>query len=409
MYTCELITIGSELLNGSVLNTNAQFLSRRIHELDIEVKRQVACPDQEGEILKALTSAYRNADLIVVTGGLGPTPDDITRQTVAKFFGCGLKFDPRQYRHIVRYFRTLGRPTPFITRQEAYLPEVANPLLNRFGIALGFSVFQNGKLLVVLPGVPRELVKMYDTKVCQLIQEKLSRRPKIYSHEVHIASLYEPQVMRRLGTSFFKGRVFDFGIYPEIGEVTIRIKSRDKHLIETLKKELTRKLKDFIFSDREGESLSMIIGRCLLRKKMTLSIAESCTGGFLSKQITDPPGASQYFKGGIVAYSNDLKASELGISEELLKKKGAVSREAACAMAKAARSKYHASIGIGITGIAGPSGGTKTKPVGLVFLALSDHRRTKIFPLRFLGDRNKVRMQATQKALFLLWQWLRER
>ncbi|MBI1978397.1 MAG: competence/damage-inducible protein A [Candidatus Omnitrophica bacterium] len=406
MYTCELITIGSELLNGSVLNTNAQFLARRIHELDIEVKRQVACPDQESEILKALTSAYRNADLIIVTGGLGPTPDDITRQTIAKFFGCGLKFDPRQYRHIVRYFRTLGRPTPFITRQEAYLPEVAKPLLNRFGIALGFSVFRDGKLWVVLPGVPRELMKMYDTKVCQLIKEKLSRRSKIYSHEVHLASLYEPQVMKRLGTSFFKGRIFDFGIYPDIGEVTIRVKAKDKHLIATLKKELARKLKDFIFSKREGESLSKVIGQSLLRKKMTLSIAESCTGGFLSKQITDPPGASKYFKGGIVAYSNDLKASELGISRALLKKKGAVSREVVCAMAEAARTKYCASIGIGITGIAGPSGGTPTKPVGLIFLAVSDRKRTKVFPLRFLGDRNKVRMQATQKALFLLWQWL---
>ena len=408
MPTCELVTIGSELLNGSVLNTNAQFLAKRISGLDIEVTHQVSCRDREQEILDTLSSAFGRADLIIVTGGLGPTPDDITREAIAKFFRCGLKFDKAQYRHIVHHFRTLRRVAPLMTRREAFLPEIAKPLLNRFGIALGFYVCQHGKLLIALPGVPRELVKMYETRVEDLIKKTFTNRPKFYGFEARIAGLYETQIMRKLGSQFFKGRVFEFGIYPEIGEVTIRIKARRKGLMSILRRELVKKLGCFLYS-LQGETMPELIGRELVRQGKTLAIAESCTGGLLAEKITDPPGASRYFKGGIVAYSNQIKCCQLEIPSALIKKKGAVSREVARGMAEAVRGKYGTSIGVAITGIAGPSGGTWSKPVGLVYLSISDRKKTHVFRFQFLGDREKVRFQATQKTLQFLWEWLRVR
>ncbi|MBI4394788.1 MAG: competence/damage-inducible protein A [Candidatus Omnitrophica bacterium] len=405
MPTCELVNIGSELLNGSTLNTNAQFLAKRVTELDIDVVYQVSCRDKEREIQDTLSRAFRRSDLIIVTGGLGPTPDDITREAVAKFLGCGLKFDARQYQHIVRYFRKLGRSAPLMTRREAFLPKVAKPLLNRFGIALGFYVFRNRKLLIVLPGVPRELSNMFDSLVRGLIQNKFRNRKRSYWLEARIAGLYETQVMRKLGSKFFKGRTFEFGIYPEIGEVKIRIKAQDEKLLSLLRRELKRKLSYFLYSF-EGKSFASVIGDRLARRRQTLSIAESCTGGLLAEKVTDVPGSSRYFRGGLVAYANQIKIGELGISNALMAKEGAVSKSVAQAMAKAIRERYQTTLGIGITGIAGPTGGTKSKPVGLVYVAISDSTKTRVFKLLLSGDRAKVRLQAAQKTLFFLWEWL---
>ncbi|MBI4368209.1 MAG: competence/damage-inducible protein A [Candidatus Omnitrophica bacterium] len=408
MPTCELVTIGSELLNGSVLNTNAQFLSRQVTDLHIDVIHQSSCRDREEEILGTLSLAFKRADLIVVTGGLGPTPDDITREAIAKFFRCGLKFDQHQYRHIVYHFRVRRRMPPFMTRREAYLPEVAKPLLNRFGIALGFYVSKNGRLLIALPGVPIELERMFKAKVKKLILQTFKNRPRFYTLEARTSGLYETQIIKKLGSSFFKARTFEFGIYPELGEVAIRIKARDRRLIAVLRRELAEKLGDAVYSFK-GKTLSDLIGEKLTVQKKTLACAESCTGGLLARHITDPPGASRYFQGSLVAYSNQLKVNHLGVPKALIKQCGAVSPEVARAMAKAVRLKYDTAIGISVTGIAGPAGGTKRKPAGLVYIGISDLRKNNVFRFRFLGDRQKVRVQAARKALFLLWQWLQKR
>ena len=406
MPTCELVTIGSELLNGSTLNTNAQFLARRVSALDIDVIYQTSCRDQEQEILDTLTRAFERSDLIFVTGGLGPTPDDITREAIAKFFGCGLKFHPRQHQHVLRYFKKIKKHPPIITRREAFFPEMAKPLLNRFGIALGFYVHQSGRLLIALPGVPRELVGMYEASVERLIQRVFKNRMPNYMLEARIVGLSEPQIMKKLGNDFFKGRRFDFGIYPEIGQVTIRLKTKEKKLISVLRNDLIKKMSDSIFSF-SGDRLETVIGRLLLAQRKTISIAESCTGGLLSKRITDSSGASRYFKGGLVAYSNEIKRKQLGVPERLLREKGAVSKETARWLARSVRMNYKTSIGISVTGIAGPGGGTRKKPVGLVYIALADSKRISALEFRFLGDRDTIRIRSTQKALELLWRWLK--
>ncbi len=405
MPNSELITIGSELLNGSVLNTNAQYLANQISKLDIEVVHQSSCRDREDEIIECLRAAFSRADLIIVTGGLGPTPDDITREAIAKYFRCGLKFDSRQYRQIVQYFERVQKSPPFMTRREAFLPEIAKPLLNRFGIALGFYVETEEKLLVVLPGVPRELINMYETLVEQLICQKFKNRTPNYILEAHIAGLYETQVMQRLKKSFFKNRYFEFGIYPEIGQVTVRIKAKDKKIIALLQKEMKQRIGRYVYSF-DSKPLPEVIGHHLTSRHLTLSVCESCTGGLLSERLTSHSGASEFLKGGVIAYSNEVKKDKIGIDLKSLMKYGAVSKEIAELMAQGVREKFKTSIGISITGIAGPTGGSRLKPVGLVYIGISDPKRTRVFKYQFTGERNKIRLQAAQKALFLLYQWL---
>lgn len=405
MSKCELITIGSELLNGAVLNTNAQYLANRISKLNIDVVHQASCCDQEDEIVACLGEAFSRADLIVVTGGLGPTPDDITREAIARYFRCELRFDPQQFKQITRYFKRVQKSPPFMTRREAFRPEIAKPLINRFGIALGFYIEIGEKLLVVLPGVPRELINMYETLVEKLICKKFKHRTPVHVLEAHILGLYETDVMRKLKKTFFKNRTFDFGIYPAIGEVTIRIKSPDLKLIRVLKRDIKQRLGQFVYSF-ENQTLPEILGEKLTAKRLSLAVAESCTGGLLSERLTSASGASRFFKGGLTAYSNEVKHKKLGVSAELIRKYGAVSKEVAKDMARRVREHFKTSIGISITGIAGPTGGTVKKPVGLVYIGISDSKRTVASEFHFTGERSKVRLQAAQKAMFLLYQWL---
>jgi nicotinamide-nucleotide amidase len=405
MPNCEIITIGSELLNGSVLNTNAKYLAEQVTALDIDVAHQVACRDQEQEIMDSLHVALSRSQLIFMTGGLGPTPDDITRESIARYFGCGLTFDPKQYRQIAKFFRTMRKEPPAITRREAFRPSIAKPLLNRFGIALGFYIKLTNRLIVVLPGVPRELVKMFETRVGELVKQIFPCRQPNYSLVAKVVGLNEPQIMKRLGQTFFRGRTFEFGIYPAIGEVTIRLKSCRRSLMPKLRLDLSRALKPHIFSFQD-DTVASAIGKVLVRKKMTISCAESCTGGMISKFLTDVSGSSRFFLGATIAYSNRVKEGMLGVAKTLLTQKGAVSKEVAAALSRGARERFESTLAVSITGIAGPTGGTHKKPVGLVYISISDRRHTKTYEFQFRGDRSRIRRQAAQRALYLVWKWV---
>lgn len=405
MPNCELITIGSELLNGSVLNTNAQYLSNRVSKLNIDVIHQVSCRDREDEIVECLRVAFGRSDLVIATGGLGPTPDDITREAVAKYFRCELKFDPKQFHQITRYFKRVHKAPPFMTKREAFRPEIAKPLINRFGIALGFYIETDQKMLIVLPGVPRELGNMYETIVERLIFRKFKNCPPVYTLESRIAGLYETEVMRKLKKSFFKNRNFDFGIYPSVGEVAIRIKTKDRILIPILRREMKERIGRYLYSFAH-QTLPEVLAQKLIARHLSISVGESCTGGLLSERLTSISGASGFFKGGIVAYSNAIKNQAMGVSQELIQRFGAVSKEVAKQMAQGVRGKFKTSIGVSITGIAGPTGGTRRKPVGLVYIGISSTQRTIVTKCQLTGERSKIRLQAAQKALFLLYQWL---
>lgn len=401
MVVSEILTIGAELLEGRIQNTNAQYLSAKLRDLGVEVKYHSSCDDQIDEIVECLKLAFRRAELVIVTGGLGPTPDDVTREAVARFFGTELKFHAAQYRHIQKVLKKLGRTAISVTRQEAFFPENGVPILNKFGIALGFRVVHEGKLMIVLPGVPRELESLYESKVEKIILEHFPKVSVKQELTVSLIGMDEAQMMKRLGKEFFQIGSFQFGSYPVDGRIILRLKSHDAKLLRRLRGELLKRLGRFIYAFSD-ESLESVIIKRMIGRRQTVAVAESCTAGLLGNRLTDTPGASACFLGGIVAYSNDAKVKLLCVPKAVLSRHGAVSGQVAERMARSVREKFKSRIGISITGIAGPAGGTKRKPVGTVWIGFSTDRRTSAYRFQLLGGRDRIRHWATQKALTLL-------
>lgn len=400
----ELLTIGTELLTGSVVNTNAAFLAQELTQLGFRVHAQTACPDEQPAIQEALRHALRRSDLIVVSGGLGPTPDDLTREAVAEFFGVPLVFSKKQYRQIQLHYRKRGRKPPKIVRREALFPANAKPVFNRFGIALSFVIEEGNHLIVVVPGVPGELTCLYKSHLKNLLKRKFPSARRFASLTVKTIGLSEPTVMNCLSSRFFKLGDFAFGSYPEAGEVSLRISADSPALIRRLKAWVGRTLKHdtYSFSDKPIEE---VLGELFRKRRWTLSLAESCTGGRIAGRLTRVPGASRYFRGGVVAYDDRVKREGLGVPKEVLREKGAVSRETALAMAEGARLRFKTAVGLSVTGIAGPTGGTRTKPVGLVFIGVAGAGRKKVWKEFFLGEREQIQERAAKKALEYLWRW----
>ncbi len=405
MITAEILTIGAELLQGHTLNANSHYLSGQLKELGASVKYHTSCDDVISEIVDCLRIASGRADVVIVTGGLGPTPDDVTREAVSRFFNSKLIFHEKQYRFIAQYFKKLKRRLSPITQKEAFFPEGGVPILNPFGIALGFFIKRDSKLFVVLPGVPRELKNLFTHSVRGLIKRTFRDLPKPHELTVNVIGLDEAEMMSRLGKDFFKKQSFEFGSYPLNGRVLLRIKSHDLKVIRTVKKKISRRLSGHVASFRD-EPLEQIIGNLLRSTKTKIALAESCTGGLLSKVLTDAAGASKYYLGGVISYANQVKTDFLKIDPKILKMHGAVSKPVAIRMAANIRKLSQADIGISITGIAGPAGGTRLKPVGLVWIAVSDKRHTQAHRFQFAGERDRVRRLAAQKALLLLFSYL---
>ena len=399
-----ILTIGDELLKGSTLNTNARFLGRALTDLGFCVAGQRACPDRMEAIQESLRQSFLDGDFVVATGGLGPTPDDLTRESIAAFYGVPLEFCADQYREIKKYYVVRKRRVPVMVRKEAQFPANAEPLVNRHGIALGFTVREAGRWLVVLPGVPREQEKMFAELVVPLVQKKfpgLRPRPSLV---VKTVGLSEPAVMKKIGKAIFR-ESFDFGIYPSPGEAALRLQADRPAIIRKLKKHISLKLRGSIYAFEEI-SLGGQVGRLLLRRQQTVAVAESCTGGSLAAAFTAEAGASRYFRGGIVAYDNSVKMSRLGVSQMDLQKHGAVSAVVALAMARGVRESLGVSYGVSVTGIAGPAGAVPGKPVGTVYIAVAGPGGAAVESCLFTGDRAQVQAKSVSRALELLWRRL---
>lgn len=402
----EVLTVGTELLTGSVANTNATFLSRELTSLGFHVQAQMTCRDEPEAIQEALRLALRRSEVIFISGGLGPTPDDLTRESVAEFFQVPLVLSKVQYREILRHYRERGKRVPDMVKREAYFPANAKPVFNRFGIALGFVIEERDRVIIVVPGVPGELTRLFESCLKPLLKKRFASARPLASLMVKTIGLSEPSVMTRLSRSFFRLGKFQFGIYPEVGEVTLRIYAEMPGLIRRLKGRVREVLGTHTYSLSE-EAVEEVIGRRLRAKRWTVSIAESCTGGRISKLLTRVPGASHYFTGAVVAYDDDMKVGSLGISPGLIEAKGAVSGEIAEAMAQGVRKRLGTTLGLAVTGIAGPTGGTDRKPVGLVYIAIASPHRSRVWKEFFLGDREQIQERATKKALEYLWRWVR--
>lgn len=404
----ELLTIGTELVRGSVVNTNAAYLGQELTRLGFNVHAQSACADEAMEIKSSLRLALGRSDIILITGGLGPTPDDITRDTVADYFHSPLVFSEKQFKLIRRYYQKRNQAVPDIVKREACLPAIAKPVLNQFGIALGFLIEEKQRVLIALPGVPGELIRLFEHHVKPYLQKRFSYLKPASVLIVKTVGLSEPAIMQKIGSSFFKisDGNFQFGIYPEMGQVGIRIYSDSKQTSHLLKRHIERRLGPHIYSFSD-ESLEAVIARVLSKRRWTLSVAESCTAGRIASALTKTPGASAYFSGGIVAYSNQAKEQVLLVSPSLIKRYGAVSSQTAVAMAEHVQNRFKTTLGLGITGIAGPTGGSPKKPIGLVYTAMYMPNRSKVWGDCFIGDRWQIQDRAAKKALEYLWRWIR--
>ena len=414
-----VVSIGDELLFGETIDTNGAWLARELSLLGLRVRRRWVVGDAQGEIRQAVRSALESAEVVLVTGGLGPTPDDITRRSVAGFLGFPLDLDPGLVEGLKARFRARGySEMPEESLAMAEVPRGGQVLDNPHGAAPGLAMeAQEGGLCILLPGVPREMKGIFRKDVRALLHERYSGRLCPAVHRViHTFGVPESILAEEIREVLPSGLAdVSLAYLPDQLGVRLRLTSRGaegagsgpggileaedslQRVEELLKPVLSR----YRYEAESGD-LAEAVGVALLRDGHTLAVAESCTGGLISKRMTDFPGSSRYFLGGVVAYANEVKAGVLGVGEDLIRAEGVVSEAVAKAMAAGVAEALGASMGIGVTGIAGPGGGSPEKPVGTVCYAIFLGEETVARTERFLGNREAVRARSAHAALGLL-------
>ena len=408
----EIIAVGSELLTPLYLDTNSLFLTERLNALGIEVRFKTVVGDRADDLATVLEGALSRSGLIILTGGLGPTEDDLTRQVVAEVLGRGLREDSEIRRQIQERLARFGRPMAENNLRQAMLPEGATWLENKHGTAPGIWVEHEHNLVVLLPGPPGELEAMFDA-ACAPRLAQVSQGRRIRARVYKVVGLPESEVDKRAAAVYKTYENPTTTILAKPGAIEIHLRARAPSdaeadaLLAELGDKIELALGEYIFST-QGESLEEVVGMYLMMRRKTLAVAESCSGGLLAERLTRTPGSSGFFLGGAICYSNALKTKLAGVPAALIEEHGAVSRPVAQAMAEGIRARTGASLGVAITGIAGPSGGSEEKPVGLVFVALADERGTQVREFRFPGNRERVRLWATQMALEMIRRRVRD-
>ena len=402
----EILTIGDELLRGEIVDSNKSFLSDRLLSLDVETHFHSSVRDDPSDMTDAFRRAASRAGVVLVSGGLGPTRDDLTSQVLAESFGRALVRDPDALETIRAFFRAVGREMTENNATQADFPEGAEVLANPIGTAPGFCVEEQGTLFFCMPGVPREMHKMMDEQVLPRIARRAGG-----------GQVVRARLLRTFGTgeSMLDDQLKDVAASEGSGDVSLGFRTSfpDNYLrplargasiqeaearLDHICDQIRERLGAIVYGEGE-ETLAMVVGRLLRERGKTLAVAESCTGGLVAELLTEVPGSSAYFLGGVVAYANQAKAAFLGVSEALLEEHGAVSEPVARAMAEGARQRFGADLAVATTGISGPDGGTDEKPLGLVHIALAQaegtHAEHFVFPL----DRERHRRLTAQAAL----------
>ncbi|MCI8865099.1 MAG: competence/damage-inducible protein A [Lachnospiraceae bacterium] len=403
----ELVSVGTELLLGNIVNTNAQFLAEQCALLGLSVYHQVVVGDNEGRLAEVLRMALGRSDVVILGGGLGPTEDDLTKEVCAKVMGLELVEDPHTRKRIEGYLKGgIFKEIPDNNWKQAMIPEGAIVLDNDNGTAPGLIMEKDGKRVILLPGPPKELCPMFLNQVSPYL--KKLQPDVIRSQMVKICGMGESQVEDKLLDVIDRQTNPTIATYAKTGEVHLRITARAadeeeaKRLIKPVVKEIRNRFGDFVYSVREDETLEMAVVKLLLKYGLTVTTAESCTGGLLAGRIINVPGASEVFREGFITYSNKAKRKYLEVSKSTLKKYGAVSGQTAREMAAGGVFAADCDACVAVTGIAGPDGATEEKPVGLVYIATYMKKKITVEKYQFKGNREKVREQAVVKALDLL-------
>lgn len=401
-----ILSIGNELLNGRTVDTNAAYIAGRLRAISLPVVSVHSVPDEVDAIERALTLATGEADVVVVTGGLGPTDDDLTRQAFAKFLGVELVCVPDLLAKVKGFFDRRGIEMPARNSIQACIPQGATAVENEMGTAPGIRAQKDGTLLFSLPGVPMEMRHMFDTLVLPEL------RPLVTGQAIVVKRLKcfgagESKIAELMRDAMQRGRnpLVNCTVHTGVISLEVVAIASDQAEAERMARDEERSLRQSLGTliyGVEDQSLAEVVGEQLARAGKTLAVAESCTGGLLAATITEIPGSSRYFTCGWVTYSNDAKSRELDVPVDMIDKYGAVSAQVATAMARGARRKAGTDYAIALTGIAGPGGGTEQKPVGLVYIAVDDQGGTDTSSHLFSFDRGSVRLRAVQTSLNIL-------
>ncbi len=406
MLTAEIIAIGSELLTSERTDTNSLWLTEKLNSVGIEVKLKTIVGDDDARLEETIRDAMKRSRVVVMTGGLGPTEDDITRKIAARAMNRRLLLNEIVLESIRAKFFGMGRQMPEINSRQAMVIEGAEVLDNPNGTAPGLYIEHEGRSVVLLPGPPREIRPMFEN----LVLPKLSAKAgdvRVVRRVLRVAGLGESAVDEKIAPVYMQYKNPQTTILFNRSEIEIHLTAQAKTeqdaelLLDGLAGQIEEQLGHSIFAFR-GETMEEVVGLRLAVTGFTLAVAESCTGGLISQRLTEVPGASVYFMEGVVAYSNDTKVRALGVDPELIERHGAVSAEVAEAMAEGVRRRADTDFGLSVTGIAGPTGGSDDKPVGLVYIALSDDAHTEHRKLIVPGDRYLIRWRSSQAALDLL-------
>jgi nicotinamide-nucleotide amidase len=414
MAKASIVSIGNELLNGHTTDTNATYICRQLLSVGVPVVSVYAVGDDISKIVEALKRAAEDGDIVIATGGLGPTDDDLTRQAFAELLKAGLVLDERLLEGIGEFFKKRELAMPEKNRIQACIPKGAKAIENPIGTAPGILAKMKGKILLALPGVPAEMKAMIENSVLPRLRKEGGGEWTVIK-KVRCFGAGESAIAEKLGDLMSRGRnplincTVDTGVdstsSPQVISLHVIATAKDKQQAEVMAEQDIERLRailgELVYGE-DDQTMAEVVGRELARQRKTVATAESCTGGLVAKLITDIPGSSDYFTQGWITYSNKAKVEQLGVSQELIDKYGAVSEQVAAAMATAAKRIAGSDFAIAITGIAGPGGGTEQKPVGLVYIALSSDNDCQTERLMLSGSREMIRTRAAVSAINML-------
>jgi nicotinamide-nucleotide amidase len=405
----EIITIGDELLIGQTIDTNSAYLGQQLGKIGISVTRKTAISDQESDILSAIAESQSRVNILIITGGLGPTKDDITKKTLCKYFDCGYRMDENVVNQLQKMFEKRGRVMLETNLVQANMPEACETLTNEVGTAPGMWFCRNDQVLISLPGVPGEVYHLIEKQVIpKLIQQ--FKLPMV-EHRTLVTVQKAESLLSRDLESFEASLPENIGLayLPSFNTVKLRLTQKVENIndlsIDHYFKLLQQTIAEDVFC-LEDIDPALHVSRYLIQKNISFSTAESCTGGWVAHRLMQAPGISAVYPGSIVAYSNEVKATELGVPSHIFDEDGAVSEACSLAMADGVRKKFGVDLGISTTGIAGPGGGTDKKPVGLVYIAVSYKENSMVKKFRLFGNREQIIQRSSNAALWMVKQIL---
>ena len=392
-----VLTIGNELLSGKTINTNANWLSKKLSSIGSTITLHITIPDEQESIINSLDLLFSTQiDLIICTGGLGVTDDDITMDVIFSYFGSNKVFDKDYWAFLEEKFLKLGYSLPDSNKSQAVLPDNGKVFSNPLGSARGLIYEKNNITLMVLPGVPSEMKAMFNSAISPWVEEKIDS--KIFQINIRTTGIPESILFEKVKNIDLEENCHNIGYYPSVYGVDVRIAGEDLEKIEKLNDYIRVNINEYIYEIGDRNLEEVLIEK-LKKRNMTISCAESCTGGLIGHRLTQVPGGSEVFNGGMITYSNESKINQLGITLKNIEDFGAVSEQVALEMAENIKNKFGTSIGVSTTGIAGPGGGSKSKPVGLVYVGYCDDKSLKVKRFNFSSSRESNKIRTSQAVL----------